>query len=97
MVRNLRITIRPREVAYCPKLEHFKLMDINELQRYRSLFTSLPQVERELEAVRSYLVQCELPSFYQNIPAEEHKKAVAKFTQLFKALLEVKHQFESKM
>lgn len=77
-----------------PKIEKDILMDPQKLQKYKAIFTNLEQVENELEAVRECLVQCEHPNFYKNVSLEEHKKAVAKFTQLFKALLEVKQNFE---
>ena len=95
MVKNIRIKPKRRDaMVNIPVIDHFKLMDQTEIQTYKGLFTNIQQVKREIEAVRICLVNCELPDFRTKFTQEEHKKAVAKFTQLFKTLLELKHTFE---
>ena len=101
MVKNICVRIKRntipqhKEIQFIRQMDEYKLMNNKELEKYKSLFTNLNQVNKELEAVRSCLIQCEQPNFYKNVSVDEHKKAVAKFTQLFKALLELKNDFES--
>jgi hypothetical protein len=95
MIRLKRKDMLQYKGSQFTKMPQYKLMDQNEIQNYKSLFTNIHQVQREIDAIRNCLIQCELPHFYKNVTYEEHKKAIAKFTQLFKTLLEVKHKFEN--
>ena len=83
------------EESQFPQINNYKLMNKNQIQKYKTLFTNISYVEIELDAVRNCLVQCEKPNFYKNVTPEEQKMVIAKFTQMFKILLELKEEFEN--
>ncbi len=69
---------------------HLRLLTPEEIKAYKERFRTKEQLNDEIEKVRQYLIICEQPEFYEEISREDHQLAVAKSTQLFKALLEVK-------
>lgn len=107
MAKNLRLKDKSLQGEFLfPKIEEYKRMDKNkteeyklmnksQIQKYKALFTNINYVEIELDAVRNCLIQCEKPNFYNNVTPEEQKMVIAKFTQMFKILLELKHEFEN--
>jgi hypothetical protein len=89
MIKNTYTVIkRERET-------HLRLLTPEEIKTYKERFRTKQQLNEEIEKVRHYLIICEQPEFYEEISREEHQMAVAKSTQLFKALLEVKQTIKS--
>lgn len=84
MISNTYTVIKSEKKIY------LRLLTLEEIKVYKERFRTREQLKDEIEKIRNYLVMCEQPEFYEEISREDHQLAIAKSTQLFKALLELK-------
>jgi hypothetical protein len=73
-----------------------RILNDSEVQAYKNKFKSLEQIEKEQRVIQSCLINSEMLDLYTNTTKEQQQQIIAKFTQLFKALLEVKDKFTKK-